>query len=289
MTTEEFNQAKHELEQKRFALEERRFKLDEERAIRERGFLTRNAASLITGVITGLISLATIAISAVVAYNAYRQTDQTRMIEDRKSQQTKTESDIRWRNDALNYTTAQYEAIYSGEAKKQQRILSLMELAFPKDLMERILAHLKEAAPTNDAPNVWAKAEQKIDKQDLASDSPVPTIALSGPPTVNTLRDQLYSPERKSVSNALIEQYKNGNKSIVSQLVSAVLPQDDNRSYRTNLYIAYTLARIPGKWEGTNAEVATMTSLQSTTNYKDPTFAQWVDQALANVQVVSSR
>lgn len=285
MSSDELNEAKFELEQKRFALEEKRFKLDEERAFRERRFLTRNAATLITG----LISLATIAVSASVAYNAYRQTDQTRIVEASKLDQAKLDSDKKWRNDALQYTTAQYEAIYSGETKKQERILSLMEPVFPREIFERILDHLKEAAPTKDGPNVWARGEQKIDKQDLASDTPAPVITLSESLTVDALRKQLYSPERRSVSNALIEQYDAGNKSIVSQLVVAVLPEEDNRSYRTNLYIAYALARTTRKWEGTNDEVATIASLRNTMNYKDPTFAQWVDKALANAATVSSR
>ena len=281
MTADELNEAKYELELRRFAFEEKRLELEVERARRERKFLTRNTATLITG----LISLATIAISAAVAYNAYRQTDQTRIIEDNKFKQALLESDRKWRNDALQYTTAQYETIYSGEADKQVRILSLMRMVFPKDIYELTLAHLKIAAPTKGPRNVWAEAEQEVDKQDLASDTPVPTIALPDRAlSVDTLRQQLYSPDRKSVSNALIQQYTTGDKSIVSQLVAAVLPQDDNRSYRTNLYVAYTLARIPGKWEGTGAEVAMITSLKNTKNYTDPTFAQWVDKAVTNAK-----
>jgi hypothetical protein len=70
--------------------------------------------------------------------------------------------------------------------------------------------------------------------------------------------------------------------------VAALLPPDDPRSYRTNLYVAYTLARMSAKWEGTKKDVDQVVLLKTTPNYKDPTFAQWVDKAVTNAIIVTN-
>ena len=47
------------------------------------------------------------------------------------------------------------------------------------------------------------------------------------------------------------ELYDKNGKQVIEALVSALLPDSDRHSYRVNLYVARTLARIKPSWQGT--------------------------------------
>lgn len=91
-------------------------------------------------------------------------------------------------------------------------------------------------------------------------------------------------PERLLASNALVELYSARPADVVSALVSAILPEADRRSYRVNLYIAYTLSRVPGGWMGTADQLGAVQALVNSRSYSDPTFKARVDEALLNTR-----
>jgi hypothetical protein len=88
--------------------------------------------------------------------------------------------------------------------------------------------------------------------------------------------------ERRLASDKLISEYPNNKQAVIKALIAAIQPGDQATSYRVNIYVARTLRLIPGKWEGTEAQRDAIKNLTSQTNYKDQTFKENVDGALAN-------
>ena len=88
---------------------------------------------------------------------------------------------------------------------------------------------------------------------------------------------------RRDASAALVSLYGKAPDAVVEALTSNVKPLSN---YRTNLYIAYTLRRIPGGWHGTPEQLQAITSLRKSPNYSsDETFKAHVDAAIANGRV----
>jgi alanyl-tRNA synthetase len=90
---------------------------------------------------------------------------------------------------------------------------------------------------------------------------------------------QFSTADRLKASNQLVALYPKDHLGVVKALVDAVQPDNAN-SYRTNLYIAFTLARIPGGWEAAEPQYQRIQSLKSSVQMKDSTFSRWVAEAL---------
>ena len=81
-------------------------------------------------------------------------------------------------------------------------------------------------------------------------------------------------------SDQLIEQIEQGDAETVPLLIRSIIRDDARREYRVNLFIAFTLARTPS-WTGSAADLEAIQGLANTPNYRDPTFKQHVDDAIA--------
>jgi len=93
---------------------------------------------------------------------------------------------------------------------------------------------------------------------------------------------QFRGPDRLKSSDRLIQIYEQDPIAVVDTLIQGILPPNDEWSYRVNLYIAFTLARIRSGWRGTAEQRNEILKLKDTNNYKEPTFLRRVDEALAN-------
>jgi len=87
-------------------------------------------------------------------------------------------------------------------------------------------------------------------------------------------------PDRGLASNRLVMLYDSQPDRVVEALVNGILPPSDPRSYRVNLYVAYTLARINSAWSGSRQQFDSVHSLTRFGSYSDPTFKLRVDQAI---------
>lgn len=84
---------------------------------------------------------------------------------------------------------------------------------------------------------------------------------------------------RLLASNQLIQLYDRNKSEVVGALVNAIQPDEMPTSYRVDLYVAFTLARIDPIWEGKKEQLKKIEGLRNSRNYKDETFKKWVDQA----------
>lgn len=70
-------------------------------------------------------------------------------------------------------------------------------------------------------------------------------------------------------------------KEIVTSLISSIVPEEDQTSYRINIYIALTLSLLKEGWIGTEQQRKAIEDLRGTSSYKkDSTFRGRVDDAL---------
>jgi len=112
---------------------------------------------------------------------------------------------------------------------------------------------------------------------------------------VNKLIPLLYTAYRKEASNQLIELMNSGannEKIVVKALLNGIPYKELNKdgteksahSYRANLYIAYTLARVKPGWHSTETQLTIMKNkLTELGSYKkDDTFKKRVDEAVNN-------
>ncbi|HEX2546603.1 MAG TPA: hypothetical protein VHL79_17100 [Ramlibacter sp.] len=289
MTTEELDLA-------RFALEQRQFRFERAKAKREQDFLFRNSAVLISGA----LSLATLAVSVAAVLNTRQDTQQQHdfQVEETKRKATaEAEATRRAENEAnrkgsfelLQYVTTHYDVIYSSESDKQVRIRNAMQLAFPGPALERAFAQLAQTAPTTDGPNVWQQEQRREDDKFIKGPPPRPQVGGPGRPAPMTQQGVLAAlteKDRRWEAERLAELAKT-DEGTVELLVSSLLPQTDPRSYRFNLYAAYTLARVEGGWKGSGTQLGKVQALKESGNYKDPTFQATVDKALKNFRRAS--
>lgn len=288
MTPEELNAAK-------FALDQRRFRFERAKAKLEQRFLFRHSAVLISGA----ISLATIAISiaSIVSStqlternydNQHAETVRKANAEAEETKRVAAETERKASLDLLQYITANYDLIFSQATDKQIRIRNSMISAFPKVALERVFAHFAETAPTKDGPNVWQEDQRKDDVAGVLGDPPM-TRVESGlhqrPTTREELIKALTGPQRRLEAERLAGLPKEQAAATNALLISSLLPQTDRWSYRFNLYAAFTLAKVSGKWTGTRDQYNSVVALKNSGNYEDSTFRFWVDAALLNCRI----
>ena len=102
------------------------------------------------------------------------------------------------------------------------------------------------------------------------------------PPASGTLQEliaQLSGPERLAASNALLAT-ENKNE-VVDALVDATDRDHGKFDYRVKLYAVFTLARMPGKWPGTQQQRDKIAALSAKYG-QDPTFRDRLGEALGN-------
>lgn len=107
----------------------------------------------------------------------------------------------------------------------------------------------------------------------------------AGSGSVDSQISKLEGPDRLAASNYLVEEAKKDSQLIVKKLLSSLRPASDPMSYRVNLYVAFTLSRIEGGWPATEAQVAKIRDLRSTSNYSDSTFKKRVEEAIDRAKV----
>jgi hypothetical protein len=284
MTEEELNKAKYELERERFEFEK-------ERSSQEGRFFSRYFAAIISTA----ISLAALSVSASQVWVAH--IEKQREINDKQAElniaklhnenelaQEKIRDDRKWDYDTLQFVSSNKDVIFGGDPLQQERIRDVMVVTFPIKVLDSLLPGLRARAQRTKSPGeekIWSDGEKSVDAKNIdSSNAPevkLPTDILDR----DELRKQLTSPERRSVSNRLIELYNQRKKDVVDALINAILPESDTNSYRNNLYIAVTLGGI-SSWEGSDDQLNLVDDLKKTKNYHDPTFRKWVDQAAAN-------
>jgi hypothetical protein len=285
VTPDELNERKYKLDVRRFALERLRMR-------QERKFLYRHSTALITGCIT-LISFfftAGVTIKNLIDADARNsaqiaETARQKTKEEEATKRAAAETDRQRSVALLEYLTKNFESIYSGVPEKQQVIQTAIESAYPIE-SQRIFQRLAIVAPTKDAPNVWQEQQRAADKEDLrravSSARPPVSATNSAVPTAEELLQRLTGNDRRSEAESLARLQGVSSDVLVDRLIGSLLPQSDAQSYRFNLYAAVVLAKISGKWRGTDAQLAALTLLTKSGNYEDKTFRQWVKAALDN-------
>jgi len=102
--------------------------------------------------------------------------------------------------------------------------------------------------------------------------------------SVSSIRDGFSSGYRRQFSDAIVREIDDGEAQLAARLIEAlVLDPSEARSYRINLYVAYTLARV-NAWTAPTDLVNSFRGLKNSQNYKDPTFRSRVDEALMKLQ-----
>lgn len=94
--------------------------------------------------------------------------------------------------------------------------------------------------------------------------------------------------DRLLASNQLIQAYKEKPSQVVAALINAIQTEELPTSYRVNLYVAFTLARIDPYWSGNANQFERIAELRRSTNYQDPTFKKWVVQASRRFRVITT-
>lgn len=103
--------------------------------------------------------------------------------------------------------------------------------------------------------------------------------------SVEAIRNGLFSGYRRQLSDALVREIDNGRDDLPERLILALVDDpEDPRSYRINLYIAYTLARVE-EWSAPADSISAFKRLTETKNYKDETFERRVNEAISRIQV----
>lgn len=233
--------------------------------------MTENAAPAHTAswanspVGTALIALvATLVGAAIAAFVAWRGTDVDRAAADRERE---------------------FElARYKGEIIRAVK-------DFDRDTADVLLEHtVKEIDRADRYERFYNDYQNLLAKLRAGPDPRAPTLDTSIRGIVAPPKAQAQSPtelvrlfpgsERGIASRQLVTLYSTQPKEVVDALIGALLPASDPRSYRVNLYVAYTLAKIQPSWSGTAEQLKAIQSLTQQANYLDPTFRQRVDEAI---------
>ena len=277
MTEEELNQARHELERERFEFEKGRVR-------QEGSFFNKNFATLITGAIS--VAALSISISQVWVANIQknrelrRQDHELTLEKERNEEQSKLErerDDRKWNYESLQFVADHRDVIFGKDELQQSRICQVMFVTFPKPILAELFPGISAESQN---PRVWIKAQGTVEAGILGSSNAPQMDLPKDILTRDELARQLNGPNRRSISDALVSSYSQNKSGVLAALISAILPEIDKNSYRNNLYIAVTLARLPGGWEGYSADLDRLKG--QTRNYQDPTFRKWVDAAVQN-------
>jgi hypothetical protein len=275
MTEDELNEAK-------LALERERFEFEKEKASRESRFFYKNFAT----VISAAISIAALSVSIsqvwVAKIERQRELDQAKFRAASEEQLARDRDDRKWNYDSLQFVSTNKDLIFGENESQRNRIRKVMVVTFPIAILDQLFDDLEEQAKTESEKKTWAEGRKDVETRNLNSPNAPQVNVPANILNKDELVKQLTSSERLSVSNRLIELYGQNKSGVVSALINAILPQSDKNSYRNNLYIAVTLARISGGWEGSDTQLAAINALKKTENYNDATFQQWINKAAAN-------
>jgi len=196
--------------------------------------------------------------------------------------------DRKWKYDTLQFVSSNKDAVFGGDDAERKRIRDVMTVTFPVEVLDKLFSDLEERGKSPEEKATWSEGQKDVDRKVVASTDTTSTTNLpSNILNKDELVKQLTSSNRRDVSNSLIEMYKQNKKAVVDALINAILPESDSNSYRNNLYVVYTLARIPDGWEGSDGQAQQIAELRRTRNYADPTFKQWVDQTLQNQRKIN--
>lgn len=271
----------HELNIAKYLMELRRLELDEKLAKRDEEFLYRNSTTLITGA----ISLAAIIVSLSGVAISFSQKEKELALQtgqnERAQSQAVFEANRKWRSDAANYVSANRELIFSGNTKDQIQIREVMILAYPPDIVDALFKGLEQQAKESEKVT-WADGRKALDAvltENSSAVSPQITPVAMLAPTSDSLVELFNGPTRRDVSNSLVREYAKDKKAVIDRLIATVRPEKDPSAYRVNLYVLFTLARIPGHWEGTPEQQQVIKALGESRNMADHTYAQWAKQA----------
>jgi hypothetical protein len=146
MTEEEHRAAQLDLQRQATALrvqevelDKARLRLEQERAGRERSFVYRNAATIITACVS--LAAAVIAASGPISQYIQKQRElqaqelsreQTGTQERTKLELARIDSDRKWRGDAAGYLATHRDIIFSKNIEDQQKIRDVMVLVFSR-------------------------------------------------------------------------------------------------------------------------------------------------------------
>ena len=271
------------LELQRLRLERRKTAIEVCRARREHRFVLRNSAALIAG----SISLLSLVITGYGLVNNYRAQQRDIQLSAEREQRASDESARKWRIDATNFIATHKDAILSPEIGDQLQLRSIMLLSFPREIVDTLFARLKAQAADASSARVWEEGRRLIDQQNLG-EAAVPDIDAGAPqqvpaaaPNARDLALQLNGPSRRAVSNALVARYAHDRAATIALLADTLQPDQETTSYRVNLYVLFTLARIGGGWVGTKDQRAKIEAQAAGPHAVDPTFRRWAAQALS--------
>ena len=136
-------------------------------------------------------------------------------------------------------------------------------------------------------PDGVAQTPQTSDILELPAKAlnPISTSSASTSMLLSTeeIVKQFYSSNRLKFSDQLVAQYSSQPDDLARALVASILPPENDKSYRVNLYIALTLARLTKGWPKAADPNDAIGQLIRTNNYiRDFTFRRRVNEALAN-------
>lgn len=124
-------------------------------------------------------------------------------------------------------------------------------------------------------------------KRDTTRQTPTPTQDIPAGTEAPVLVSLFGGPDRRAASDKLVALYAAGQRDqVVSALLGAVVPKEAANSYRVNLYVLYTFARIGPRWEGSREQVRAVEALAGLARYyDDPTYSTWAQKAVSQARV----
>ena len=273
-----------EIEPQRLELDKKRLEeIEKKRVEIESRFFHKHLGIIATFI----VSIATATISYTQIYVA----------DIRKSQEleiSQKEQERRWKIDVAKFVFDNKSLIFSQNKVEREQIRDVMIATFPLEITDKLFLKL-EATATQEQKTDWKIGQNVIDsiidtqnsigivQQDLKSDVTLPSEISEN--NIKKLIDDFKGENRKKISKQLADLYsKTKNNIIIEGLINSILPEDDDWSYRVNLYIVVTLELIDPYWKGTPEQFEKINNLKQTRNYNDKTFKKRVDGAISNYQ-----
>jgi hypothetical protein len=96
--------------------------------------------------------------------------------------------------------------------------------------------------------------------------------------SIDEVRQNFYGDLRRQFSDEIVQKINSGSQGDVDLIIDALLSDTDKRSYRVNLYIAFTLGRVRA-WTATDVRRQRIADLEKSLNNNDPTFRDAVSKA----------
>lgn len=171
-------------------------------------------------------------------------------------------------------TRVEIEQRINGLRAEEEQLKSRIKTANDELLVKR-----EQLAQVNAELDAYAKRETTRPTAAPQIDTPAAT-------DVATLVALFSGPDRRIASDKLIALYAAGKKTeVVSALLGAVAPKEAANSYRVNLYILFTFARIRPTWEGSPAQVSGVQALAALASYyNDRTYSEWARKAVSQAR-----